>query len=358
MAQTRTASHEAAIRAKEEAAIAAQTAIAVEAARKSADRRARKDYLVERAADAERRTALLDARVELLRSVLARGLRRDPRIDPLSLRRELERPPLDLAGIGWPTAPPDWSRYEPKPPAGLGRLLNQARQQHRLAAARQAYERDLAAHERVEADRRARFAEARRRHATELARMRREVERHNRAVDEFAARLADRDPDTVADLLAMVLDRLPLPADFPREAEVTCGLRGELAVVRIELPGPGVVPEERAVRYAEADDELWEVPRPAAERDELHLLVIGQVALLCLRDLFGADPGLDSVALTGYVRAADMSTGRRRYPTMLEVHAYRDTFAPVDLTDVPAALLRLGATVTDPYGPTPLDRSA
>src|SRR5829696_3174395 len=139
MAQTRTASHEAAIRAKDEAAIAARTAMAVEAARKSADRRARKEYLVERVADAERRTAVLDARVEQLGSVLARGLRRDPRIDPRSLRRELERPPLDLAGIGWPTAPPDWSRYEPKPPAGLGRLLNQARQQHRLAAARQAY---------------------------------------------------------------------------------------------------------------------------------------------------------------------------------------------------------------------------
>ena len=53
-----------------------------------------------------------------------------------------------------------------------------------------------------------------------------------------------------------------------------------------------------------------------------------------------------------------MSTGRRRCPTRLEVHAYRDTFAQVDLSDVPGALLRLGATVTDPYGPTPLDRSA
>lgn len=358
MAQTRTASHEAAIRAKEEAAIAARTAIAVEAARKSADRRARKEYLVERAADAERRTARLDARVAQLSSVLARGLRRDPRIDPRALRREPERLPLDLTTIGWPTAPPDWSRYEPEPPAGLGRLWGRARHQQRLAAARQAYERDLAAHGRLEADRRARFTEARRRHATELARMRREVERHNRAVDEFAARLAERDPDAVADLLAMVLDRLPLPADFPLAAEVTCGLRGELAVVRIELPGPDVVPAERAVRYVAADDELWEVPRPEAEVAELHRLVIGQVGLLCLRDLFAADPGLGSVALTGYVRATDMSTGRRHYPTILEVHAYRDTFQHVDLTDVPDALLRLGAAVTDPYGPTPLERSA
>src|SRR5215207_8463128 len=157
MAQTRTASHEAAIRAKEEAALAAQTAVAVEAARKSADRRARKEYLVERVADAEQRTAVLDARVEQLGSVLARGLRRDPRIDPRSLRRELERPPLDLSSIGWPTVPPDWSRYEPEPPTGLGRVLNQARHRQRLAAAEQAYERDRAAHERAEADRRARF---------------------------------------------------------------------------------------------------------------------------------------------------------------------------------------------------------
>lgn len=358
MAQTRTASHEAAIRAKEEAAIAAQTALALEAARKSADRRAREEYLVERAADAERRTARLDARVEQLLSVLARGLRRDPRLDPRTLRREPERLPLDLTSIGWPTAPPDWSWYEPEPPVGLGRLRGQARHRQQLAAARQAYERDLAAHERLEADRRVRFAEARRRHATELARARREVERHNRAVDEFTARLAERDPDAVADLLTMVLDRVPLPSEFPLAAEVTCGLRGELAVVRVELPGAEVVPAERAVRYVAADDELWEVPRPAAEVAELHRLVIGQIGLLCLRDLFAADPGLGSVALTGYVRATDLATGRRRYPTMLEVHAYRDTFQQLDLADVPDALLRLGAAVTDPYGPTPLERSA
>jgi restriction system protein len=351
MAQTRTASHEAAIRAKEEAAIAAQTALAVEAARKSADRRARAEYLDDRVADAERRTAVLDDRVEQLSTVLARGLRHDPRIDLAALRRELVPPPLDLASIGWPTAPPDWSRYEPEPPAGMGRLVNQARHRARLAAAQQEFERARAAYERTEADRQVRFAAARRAHATALAAARREVEHHNAQVDQFAAELAGREPDAVAELLSMVIERMAVPQDFPRAAEVTCGLRGELAVVRMEMPGRDVVPAGRAVRYVAADDELWEVPRPAGEIAELHRLVIGQVGLLCLRDLFAADPGLGSVALTGYVRDTDMGTGRRRYPTVLEVHAYRETLEHLDLTDVPTSLAALGV----PYD---LDRTA
>lgn len=359
MAQTRTASHEAAIRAKEEAAVAAQTAAAAEAARKSADRRARKEYLLERAADAERRTRSLEARVEQLRTVLDRGLRRDPRIDLAALRRELVPPPLDLASIGWPSAAPDWSRYEPVPPSGMGRLLNQARHRAQLAAAQREFERDRDAHERAEADRRARFAEARRAHAAALAEARREVDRHNAEVDQFAAELVDRDPDAVAELLTMVLDRLPLPDYFPRAAEVTCGLRGELAVIRIELPGRDVVPAGRAVRYLEADDEVWEVARPEPEIAGLHRLVVAQVGLLCLRDLFTADPGLGSVALTGYVRSTDMATGRRRYPTVLEVHAYRESFERLDLTDATAAAHRLGmALPQDPYAPLDLDRSA
>jgi restriction system protein len=61
-----------------------------------------------------------------------------------------------------------------------------------------------------------------------------------------------------------------------------------------------VVPAVREYRYAPGTDEQLEVPRPAGQIAALHLLVVAQVVLLCLREVFAADPGLGSVTFHGY----------------------------------------------------------
>ncbi len=306
MARSRIASVERAERLKQLEAEAAEARRAERASRKRRAEQAAQQYFADRAAEADRRSRVLADRVAELRTLLERGLRRNPRIDLAGMRAEFTQPAPDLGSVGRRAIPPDWSRYEPPPPSVVGRLAGGARYRQQVADARAAYEAAKAEYERAEAERQLRFDEARRRYVTQLAEERRRVEEHNRQVDAFVAALRRREPVAVARFLGLVLDAEPLPASFPRSAEVSWPLGASSPVVRFELPGPEVVPAAAAVRYHRPTDELRELPRPADAIAALHRSVLAQVVLLCLRDLFAADPRLDAVTFVGHVRGVQV----------------------------------------------------
>jgi len=324
---------------------------AAEAAQKAAEREARRQYLEVRAAEAERRTGELAGRVEQLGTVLTRGLSRSARIDPSTLRRRVTVPELDLGRLAVPIAPPDWSQFEPPSPSAVGRLFGgEARYQRRLDEARGAFERTQAAHAQEEAERQSRVVAARQQYYARLTKARQEVDEHNRSVDVFAAGLRERRQDAVARYLGMVLAAVPLPSDFPRKAEVTYNPHGEQAVVRFELPGPNVVPAVRAVQFVQTKDELRELPRPPKETGELYRLVVSQVALLCLRDVFDADPAIQAVAFNGHVWATNPATGRREYPCLISLSVDRGAFEQLVLRDVkPDVCLRHLRALVSPH---------
>ena len=327
MSRSRIASVEIAVRRKEQEQAAAEARAADRARRKIRDEEATRQYFADRAADARRRTRQVGARVDELRTILDRGLRRTPRIDLAGLREQFHQPAPDLGSVGWRAARPEWSRFEP--PSVLGRVVGTARHQRRLAAARESHAAAVADWEKAEAERERRFADARRRYASRLATERLRVDEHNRSVDAFAAAWRRREPDAVGRYLAMVLDAVPLPRTFPRAVSV------DGTAVRVELPGPEVVPAVREFRYDAATDEQPEVPRPGAEVAALHRSVVAQVVLLCLRDLFAADPGLDAVTFHGHVAAE----------ALVSVDVRRGVFLPLLGRGLPAeaALAELGA---------------
>jgi restriction system protein len=300
MSRSRIASVEIAVRRKEQEQEAADARRAERARRKVRDEEATRQYFAERATDAQRRTRQLAARVEELRTILDRGLRRTPRIELAGLREQFQQPAPDLGSVGWRATRPDWSRFDPTPPSVLGRVVGTVRYERQLAAARESYAAAVADYDKAEAERQRRFADARQRYASQLARERLRVDEHNRSVDAFAAAWRRREPEAVGRYLAMVLDAVPLPRTFPR------AVVAEETVVRFRLPDPEVVPAVREFRYDPATDEQPEVPRPAAEIAALHRSVLAQVVLLCLRDLYAADPGLDAVTFHGYAAAGDL----------------------------------------------------
>lgn len=293
MSRSRIASAEIAERRKEQEQAAAEARRVGRARRKIRDEEATQKYFADRAADARRRSRQDEARIEELRTILDRGLRRTPRIDLAGLREQFHQPAPDLGSVGWRATPPDWSRFEPVPSV-LGRVVGAARYQRQLVDARASYAAAVADYEKAEAERQRRFADARQRYASRLAEERLRVDEHNRSVDAFAAAWRRREPDAVGRYLAMVLDTVPLPRGFPRAVSV------EGTVVRFALPGPDVVPAVREFRYDPGTDEQTGIPRPAGEIAALHRLVVAQIVLLCLRDLFAADPGLEWVTFHGY----------------------------------------------------------
>jgi restriction system protein len=296
MSRSRIASVEYAERRQQDEAAAAAARRLERATRRVRLERATQQYLAERTDEARRRTWQLDAQVAELRSILEHGLRRNPRIDIDGLRVQFERPAPDFSSVGRRAVPPDWSRYEPPAPSVLGRVVAGSRYEQQLAAARADYELARADYEKAEAERQRRFADARARYAAQVGEERLRVDEHNRTVDAFGTALRRREPDAVSRYLAMVLEAVPLPVGFPRAVDVVW------PVVRFELPDPTVVPVARAIRYDPVTDELHELSRPAVDSVELYRLVVAQVSLLALRDLFAADAGLDEITFRGRVR--------------------------------------------------------
>jgi restriction system protein len=325
----------------------------LDAADKAAAKAARDAHIADQVARAQRETDEVDARVAELGSLLSRGLARSARIDMSRRRRHLVVPPLVLGALAEPAPPPRWESYAPPEPGLLGRAFGgEARFAQRRAAAREAFATATAEHARAEEEREAALLSARRRDAEAVARQEAEVATANARLEEWITAFAARTRGAVEGYLAEVLGAVPLPADFPRHAEVTFGADDEHAVIRFELPGKSVVPGFRSVSYVRTRDELIRKERPARECASLYRSVVSQSTLLVLRDVFDADAALRKVSVNGHVSTTNRATGQPAYPCLISVIVDREEFEGLVLDNVGAdeCLRHLKALVSEhPY---------
>jgi restriction system protein len=201
------------------------------------------------------------------------------------------------------------------------------------------------------------LASHKREHEARLAEGRRDVDEHNLRIDGWAEGLRARDKAAVERYLQYVLRRTPLPADFPRQAEVAFSPAAEQAVVRLQLPGRDTVPTVRGYTYVQGRDEVKPMPRPSRDAGDLYRSLVAQVALLVVRDLFDADPALQVVAFNGHVDTTDPATGQRIYPCLISLNVERELFSQLVLDQVrPEVCLRhLNALVSGhPYELEPI----
>lgn len=264
------------------------------------------------AAEAEARTEEVRQQVAQLESILPTGLQRTARIDLGALSLTVAEPAFDPGSLATPEPEP---RREDFAAGGLAaRWSGRARREQREAAAREAYQQERSRWEQAEQERADRLAAAEQGYEQRLARDRAEAAAYNSRIARVAAGLRDRDPRAVASFLRTVLLRVPLPAGFPRRAEVTYHSDGEQATLRVVLPGTEVVPEASGYEYAEAAGEVRTVPRPDEDADHLYQQVVAQVALLVVRDVLEAEPGLAGVTFYGLVDDLDPATDQPYLP--------------------------------------------
>lgn len=283
-----------------------------------------------REAEAQRRTEQIRQVVARLESILAAGLRRSARIDLDSLRRPPPSPEFDPGPLGVPAPEP---RPEDFAPARLGaRWGGQARRAQRQAAAREAYRQAQEGWEAAERERVEQLAAAEQAHRERLAAERVEIEAFNSRIARVAAGLRQRHSPVLESFLRTVLRRVPLPRGFPRRAELTHRRDTEEVTLRVVLPGSDVVPAVNGYEYATPADEIRPVPRPDDDADDLYYQVVAQVALLVVRDVLEAEPGLDRISFHGLVDHVDPDTGEPSLPCVLSFHASRAEFAALDLT--------------------------
>jgi restriction system protein len=310
---------------------------------------------IRRREDARRQTAEVDRQVARLVGILQGGLGRSARIDLDSLQQASDQSRFDPGALGTPAPEPVEADFAPSRfGGGWG---GRASKERREAAAKQAFQQARDKWEAGERERKQKLADAERRHGAQLAEQSAEVDQYRSRISRVAAGLRDRDPKAVESFVRTVLRRVPLPVAFPRRAEVRHNPVEEQVTVRMVMPGPEIVPEVIGYECEPPRYELVAVPRPDEEVEQLYRIVLAQVALLVVRDLFEAEAGLDSVSLQGLVDAADPVTGEPDLSCVIRLTADRETFEGLDLNALSPeeALQDLDASITpDPYTSQPV----
>ena len=285
-----------------------------------------------RQAEARRRTEELEAEVAALQGILAAGCRA-PAFRAASLMRSVDVQPFAPGQLAVPLTMPDPNRYQ----AQGGWTANRRAQAEAEARAR--FERDWYAAQAAE-QRRQQQLDAQQREYTQWAQAQlSEVRRHNAGITEVTEGVRRRDADAAVEYFSAALySSSAWPEGFPRQLTAAYDPAARELVLDWELPGYGVVPGTKSVRYMPTVDQDKETPRPVGQRRALYREVLAQSMVLVLHELFAADEfdALESVALNGFVDDHDPATGRRAHIFLATVMARRSVFGGLHLEQVDA----------------------
>jgi len=286
-------------------------------------------------AEAERRTKLLEQRVDELNTFLVRGLA-SSRVVDLNERRQspmIHAP--NLRGLDQPLAPPQWSDFAPVPPGALSRVFGgNSRYQLLLTQAEEEFTAAQQAHQEQEVDRQAHVRSIRAEHQREVHQALAAADAANRELDAWIAGIASRKRESLERYFLDVLERCPLPEGFPQRADITVDVEDQHLVAQVELPGRSIVPNVRSVSYTRSRNELVPRARPEKESAGLYRAVISQMTLLVIHDLFASDPRIVKVSFNGHVSATDRATGRPAYPCLISLIVDRSEWEELVLTEV------------------------
>ncbi|WP_413758772.1 restriction endonuclease [Streptomyces sp. MMBL 11-3] len=296
-------------------------------------RRAAQSHRQYRQAEAQRRTEELDAQVESLQGLLAAGCRTPP-FRAASLMRPEEVQPFAPGPLAQPVRMPDPHHYQAQTGGWTA-----ARRAQAQAEARARFEHDWHAAQAAEAARQQQLAAYRQQYQQWADGQLAEVRRHNADVVEVTEGVRRGDPDAVVEYFSAALYASQAwPEGFPRQVAAAYDPAARQLVLDWELPGIGIVPEVKSVRYVSATDQDKEMPRPVGQRRALYRDVLAQCALLVLHELFAADElgALESVALNGFVDGHDPTTGRPGQIFVATVMAPQASFRDLHLAQVEA----------------------
>jgi restriction system protein len=328
--------------------------MAAGAQRYAVDPAGRRAYKEARQAEVAARTAVLDAEVGWLTSVLAAGLRTGSRVDQQAVTPQPAIPPFAPGQLGVAEPPPQLASFLPAGQTGLSRVFGKERQAAAAAEAHRRFAEAQAHHAVRERQRQQQLADAHVAYQRAVAEMQSRHAHDAAEVAQLWAGLAANEPAAVAAYFELVLTaksaQAVFPPTFPQRFQVAYTPQSRQLVVEYELPPSEVVPAAKGYKYTVGTHMITAVPRTAADKKAIYAEVLAQTSLAVLHTLFTADrhQTFDTLVFNGMVDAIDRATGAAIRPCLVTLRTTRDTFAGLTLGQVePAACLRhLGASVS------------
>jgi restriction system protein len=322
---------------------------------KQQEKEAKIAYTENRIAEAEDKNSDLALELEDLRSVLAKTLSIDDRIEFNSLKvstnYEEFKPSTDLAT---PRPEPKLDEFlvKAKQPSGLGKILPGAgkRYEREKEKAIAEFKDARKSYEEGEIKRQTKLAELQVEYDSKKSAFLNEASQRNQEVDELENAYKKGEPFAIVAYNNMVLERSEYPEDFPQEFQIAYSPESRQLVVDYELPSPAIVPRTAEYRYIKAQDIFQEKPRKENEIKELYQDIVTSTCLRTLHEVFEADQGnhLDCAVFNGFIQTVDPATGKDIRPYLISVRTTKGTFINIELSkiDKRACLRNLGAQVS------------
>lgn len=291
------------------------------------ERQKASESCIAQTAAVDEKNANLDTKRHKLENLLKSALARDSFIDLDSLKM---RPRISA----FDRKIPERRSYLPKPPSGFGSLMPWKKK---------AYERQFEAAEAKYREDRHEFMEALHEHQRKVDREQAEVDAHNVEIERYKQEFSAGKPTAIAEYFELVLEKSAYPAGFPRETKVAYAAESETLHIDLALPALNVIPEAKSYAYDSIRDEISETNMPQKQRARLYALVLAQISLRTVHEIFTADRSNKTacIAFDGYVDGINPSTGRPGRFCLVALKITRQQFDSLDLRQVePRACLQ------------------
>lgn len=292
-------------------------------------------YRQRREGEARRRTEAMEAEVAALQNLLVTGCRAAA-FRMASLVRSERLDPFDPGVLTHPVPAPRIEQFQQQL---SGMALGSYRRTQAEREADAQYRRATQKAHAAETRRQQQLSEHRQQYDRWAAEQLVGIRAHNRGLTELVGRLRAGEAEAAVDYFsAAMYASTAWPEELPRQVSAAYDQAARQLVLDWELPGYGVVPEAKSVRYLPSTDQDKETARPATQRRAVYRDLLAQCLLLVVRELYAADEfgALDSVVVNGFVDDHDPVTGREAQIVLASVRADRADFSGLRLEQVSA----------------------
>jgi restriction system protein len=171
---------------------------------------------------------------------------------------------------------------------------------------------------------------------TSCRKLKAEIREHNITIDAQKSRYMSENPDAIEEYCDLVLSRSSYPSAFPQEFQIDYAISTKTLVVDYQLPAPEVLSTLQEVRYVAVRNEFKEVHLKDREFKTIYGIVIYQIALRTIHELFEADQidAIDAVVFNGWVHSIDRRSGNHIKACIASVQALKKEFSLINLAAV------------------------
>jgi restriction system protein len=268
-------------------------------------------------------------------------------------------PQFRPGSLASPRPAPDPETFKPKPLNRLTKMVPGAEERFvaRWEQGRVAYDQAWAQWQREEQQRLEQLARAEKDHQAATA----AAQEQHRRVDELEADFRSGKRAAVEQCLTTALQGSQYPTGFPHAFTMIYRSREQELLVEYEFPRVrDIIPEQSGHRYVKTKERIEAKARTAADTQRLYKLILAQITLRVLHELFTADlhGHVQRIAFNGVVDDIDPSTGRPTRPKLVSLRTDREAFLERDLShpqlDPQKALKGLKAN----FSPAPTELAA